>query len=146
MPARNCPIHHRPYVRGICGPCRKESAMKPAQTPAVAVVAPARADAKPVKRSEIPPDVRRKIEDSLATAPRITSEPTHTAVETSSGLKIVNQSEATDLTDDATSTIDRQKKSARLPAAPKKQGSRPSYLKSVAQPVVPSADPAAPFG
>ena len=33
-----CPIHKRPFVRGICGPCRKESALKPAQTPPVAVM------------------------------------------------------------------------------------------------------------
>jgi hypothetical protein len=145
MPANLCPKHNRPFVRGICRPCRIESRQKPPQAPPIAVVPPVRADATPVKRSQIPPDVRRKIEDSLATAPRITSEPTVTAVETSSGLKIVNQTEATDLADDATSTIDRQKKS-RLPAAPKRQPSRPSYLKSVAQPVVPSADPAAPFG
>ena len=33
MPANSCPIHKRPFVRGICGPCRIESRQKPAQAP-----------------------------------------------------------------------------------------------------------------
>ena len=32
-----CPTHKRPFVRGICGPCRKANALKPAQAPSVAV-------------------------------------------------------------------------------------------------------------
>src|SRR6266404_6840547 len=32
-----CPKHNRPFVRGICGPCRIESRHKPAQAPPVAV-------------------------------------------------------------------------------------------------------------
>jgi hypothetical protein len=140
---RHCPKHRKPLPCAHCA-----LVVKPAQTPPVEVVPPVRADATPVKRSQIPPDVRKKIEESLATAPRIVSEPTLAAVETSSGLKIVRESEATDIADDATSSIDRKRKSARLPAAPRKQTARPSYLKSVPQSVVTyqGANPDAPYG
>src|SRR5258708_6953540 len=128
MTPNSCPIHKRPFVRGICGPCRKEGRRKPAQappvavaelppvpdspvdtpakTPPVAVVAPARADGKPVKRSEIPPEVRRQIEESLATAPTLRSETSVATVETSGGIKTVkikSDSEPTDIADDAVS-------------------------------------------
>jgi hypothetical protein len=118
-----------------------EIVAEPAQTPAITVIPPHKADAKPVPRSAISPEVRKKIEESLASAPKtkdaiaIVSE----QVETSKGLKTLSAREdgVLDADDAAEKTDKTRKKNTRLPAQPKKQPTKqPGYLKSVTHSVI----------
>lgn len=92
---------------------------EPAQTPPVTVIPPHDADARPVPRSAITPEVRTIIKESLASKPNVIADP-RTTVTT--------------------------KKTADALLATKKENKQPAYLKSVAHTAVPSADPEAPYG
>jgi hypothetical protein len=153
------PIPRKPPVKrafsGLVGLPPEPETEKPAQTAApvleVTHAKPMRAGATGVRRSSIDPGVRKQIESSLSVAPAYVPAKVRVSVETSEGLKTVPTKEdikPTDITDDASSGIDRgEKKFTGLPAAPRKETSKqPAYLKSVAHRVVPSADPEAPYG
>src|SRR5882762_346281 len=160
---RHCPKHRKPLPCPHCA-----LAAKPAQAPAVAVMEaepapvtpavkvpitvlpPHKADAKPVPRSAISPDIRKKIEESLASKPNVISDQRTTVLiaDTSEGTKTVKTTDNIDAAvDDAAEKVVRTttKKSADalLTTTVKKQ---PAYLKSVSHPVVLSSDPEAPYG
>jgi hypothetical protein len=131
-----------------------EIVAKPAQSPAVAVVPPHKADAKLVPRSAITSEVRKKIEESLASKPNVISDPRTTVLveaDTSEGTKTIKVRETDDLDsarDDAAEKIVRGPKPKTIDrlldtSVRKKQ---PAYLKSLAQPIVPTTNPGAPFG
>jgi hypothetical protein len=124
--------------------------VKPVQVPPITIIPPHAADAKPVPQSAIPPDIRKKITESLSSKPNVISDQRTTilVVDTSEGTKTVKATDDVDsAVDDAAEKIVREteKKTADRLAKPveKKQ---PAYIKSVAHPVVPSADPEAPYG
>jgi hypothetical protein len=115
----------------------------------VTVVPPAAAKAKPAPRPAITPAIRRQIEDSLASAPGIEQAVVTQQVESSKGLETVSAREdgLPEIDDIAEQTDKARKQNTRLPAQPKKISTKqPAYLKSVAHPVVQSADPEAPWG
>jgi len=129
-----------------------ESASMPAvKVPPITVIPPHNADAKPVPPSAIPPDIRKKIEESLASKPNVMSgqRTTLLVADTSEGMKTVKAEDNVDsAVDDAAEKVVRkssQKKTGDklLISGSKKQ---PAYLKSVVHSVVPSADPEAPYG
>jgi hypothetical protein len=143
---RHRPKHRKPL------PCALTA--KPAQTPPITVVPPHKANAKPAPRSAITPEIRKKIEESLASKPNVISDPRTTVLveaDTSQGTKTIKVRETDDVDsarDDAAEKIVRKSKPKKigdklLTSAPKKQ---PAYLKSVAQPVVRTTNPDAPFG
>jgi hypothetical protein len=141
---------------GMVGlPPEPEIVAEPAQTPPVTVVPPHDADAKPVPRSAITPELRRKIEESLTSKPNTISDPRMTVrieADTSEGTKLIRIRETGDVdsaVDDAAENIVRKSdKPKRTSNALLKQttNKQPAYLKSVAQPIVPSTDPEAPYG
>lgn len=129
-----------------------EIVVKPDQAPPITVIPPHNADAKPVPRSAITPEIRKRIEESLASRPNVTTDTRTTVlveVDTSEGTKTIKTADNLDSArDDAAEKIVRKSKPKTigdrlLTSAPKKQ---PAYLKSVAQPVVATANPDAPFG
>jgi len=164
MPTKLCPKHNKPYP---CGRCRIENAQKPAQAPAVdviepesapvtpavkvppiTVIPPHKADAKPVPRSAITPEVRKEIEESLASKPNVISDQRTTVLvaDTSEGTKTVKAKDNVDsAVDDAAEKIVR-KTGDKLLASSATTKKQPAYLKSVTQPIVPSSDPEAPYG
>jgi hypothetical protein len=146
MSARLCLKHSKPFP---CGKCRIENAQKPAQVPPVTVIPQHKADARPVPRTAITPEIRKKIKESLASAPGNEKAVVTQQVETSKGLETVHAQE--DRVPDAESIAERtdatQEINTRLPAQPRrKPAKQPAYLKSVAHPVVASSDPDAPYG
>jgi hypothetical protein len=135
------------------------AAAKPAQAPElspefpITVVPPHRADAKLVSRSAVRQDIRDKIEDSLASTPNVVGVPRPLLIEadTSEGTKTVRttsddiDSAVDDAAEDITRGTDPKRTSHRL-LATQKTKKQPAYLKTVAQPVIPSTDPDAPYG
>lgn len=110
-----------------------------------------RAGAKGVRPSAISPEVRKQIKQQLAAPPAI-REPQNSVemVETSQGTKTVTAGPdgSVDVDDAADSTDKNIRKNTRaIPGPPRRQPSKqPAYLKSVAQSVVKSWDPEAPYG
>jgi uncharacterized protein YbaR (Trm112 family) len=105
------------------------------------------ANAKRVPSSAITPEIHQEIEEQLTTAPNTAPEPkTVGEVETSMGTKTIDIDSDVD---DAADITDRNKKrnTQKIPGPPKKEpAAQPAYLKSVTHPVVPTSNPAAPFG
>jgi hypothetical protein len=60
MPTQLCPIHKRPFVRGICGPCRIESRRKAAQAPVPKSAAALRAERWREEQKQQNPDFNKK--------------------------------------------------------------------------------------
>jgi hypothetical protein len=132
MPARLCPKHSKPYP---CGPCRKESAAKPAQAPQ-----------------------QREIRCSTDGCAEVYVVPV--GVILADGFKFTCKSHAPQneravarpVPPSAVSSETKAQIAATLASAPLNpikrgwNGSSTKTLKSLPQPVIPSADPKAPFG
>ena len=146
---RHCPKHRKPLPCAHCALAAKSAQVEPA--PVVTVVPPHDADAKPVHPSAIPPDIRKKITESLASAPNVVSDQRKTLLvaDTSEGTKTVKATEDIDSTvDDTAEKIvrGRTKKSADA-LITQKSNKQPAYLKSVTHAVVHNpASKEAPFG
>jgi hypothetical protein len=168
---RHCPKHRKPLPCVHCALTAKpaqapspvavavlepESALvTPAvKVPPITVIPPHEADAKPVPPSAISPDIRKKIAESLASKPNVISDQRTTVLvaDTSDGTKTIRATGDVDsAVDGAAEKVVRKSKTKQkkdndrllVTPTPKKQ---PAYLKSVAQPIVPSADPKAPYG
>jgi hypothetical protein len=112
-----------------------------------------RADATGVPRTEITPEIKKRIEETLASPPTVSSRTETTEVETAEGVKTIkvdsDPDDATDICDRSKEPRKRKQNVAqrRSSAPPKREPTRqPAYLKSVAQPLVPSNNPLAPYG
>src|SRR5437588_8393698 len=157
---RHCSKHRKPLPCSHCA-----LTVKPAQVPApeivaesapvtavkvppITVIPPHKADAKPVPPSVISPDIRKKIEESLASKPNVISDQRTTVLvaDTSEGTKTVKPTDSVDFdsaVDDAAEKIIRKVGDRLLATSRSKK--QPAYLKSVVHSVVPSADPEAPY-
>jgi hypothetical protein len=172
---RNCPKHRKPLpcvhcamvtktvtvsCSGDCGASisMPASGVSPDFTYTCANCTPddKRAAATGVPRSEITPEIKNKIEESLATVP--TNPPTLETTEVETSNKDVATIKADGDPDDAADITDRSKEPRKSGTAARRVVQRssvprvgndtkiPRYLKTVPMPVVPSTNPQAPFG
>jgi hypothetical protein len=148
MTARLCRTHNKPFP---CGKCRIENGQKPAQKPpssVVTIIPPHRADAKPASRLAITPEIKKQIERSLASVPRVETSVVIEQVESSTGVETISTEEnrmpGPDHVEEQADPT--QKKTTRMSARPITSAKQSVYLKSVAHPVVASSDLNAPFG
>ena len=153
---RHCPKHRKPLPCAHCALTAKPApeTLEPASVPEVRITRcePGKANAKSVPRSMISAEVRRAIDSSLSAVPAKNASVIQLeTVETSTGTKTLAAAEngVLDIDDAAEQgfTDKNRQKNTRLPAASKREPAKqPAYLKSVAQPLVPSTNPAAPYG
>jgi hypothetical protein len=153
---RHCPKHRKPLPCSHCVLTAKPVPVVPEivaepTVPPITIIPPRKADAKPAPRSAISPDIRKTIEESLASKPNVISNSRRTVeADTSEGTKTIKLKETDNVdsaVDDAVEEIVRNPKKTSDKLLKPASNQQPAYLKSVTHVLVRNpANKEAPYG